>query len=77
MPGSSQDILAQNNINRFRLIHLFRDIVNVDVNDTFSASTTFSQKTFPICRSGTMWTLPPLQGDKDVDGGDYHEDNSC
>ena len=36
MPGSSQDILAQNNINRFQLIHLFRDIiVNVDVNDIF------------------------------------------
>ena len=74
MPGSSQDILAQNNINRFRLIHLFRDIVNVDVNDTFSASTTFSQKTFPTCRSETMWTLPPLQGDNDADAGDYNGD---
>ena len=73
MPGSSQDILAQNNINRFQLTHLFRDIVNVDVNDIFSASTTFSQKTFPICRSETMWTLPLLQGDNDVDAGDYHE----
>ena len=40
----------------------------------FSASTTFSQKTFPICRNGTMWMLPPLQGDNDVDGGDYHGD---
>ena len=29
MPGSSQDILAQNNINRFQLIHLLRYIVNV------------------------------------------------
>ena len=23
-----------------------------------------------------MWTSPPLQGDNDVDAGDYHEDNS-
>ena len=35
MPGSSQDILAQNNINRFQLIHLLRHIVNIDVNDIF------------------------------------------